>query len=250
MRRWLFGIALALAAAGTAAADDKAEAVVKKAIEAQGGADNLNKNKFSRFTMKGDIEIMGMNLEFTGDMATGPDKFRMNMSLNAAGMAIEIRQMVNGSKGKRTVKAGGQVVQDMEIDKDELELSKAGHLAEKLTPLLDPKQFVLAAAEDADVNGKKAAVVIATPKASDKEFKLYFDKDTGLLVKTGHKGKAPGGGGDAYQESYMSDFKKVNGMQMPSKLVVEADGKKFMTLTMSDIEALEKLDDKEFKLDD
>jgi len=42
----------------------------------------------------------------------------------------------------------------------------------------------------------------------------------------------------------------VNGAQVPSKRLVEMDGKKFMTLTMSDIELLEKLDDKEFKLDD
>ena len=45
------------------AADDKAEAVVKKAIEAHGGAENLNKYTAGQFTMKGDVSVMGMDLE-------------------------------------------------------------------------------------------------------------------------------------------------------------------------------------------
>jgi hypothetical protein len=249
MRRWLLGFAVVLAAAGVSAADDKAEAVIKKAIEAHGGADNLNKNTFSRYTMKGEIDIMGMNLEFSGDMATGPNKMRMNMNMSVMGMNIVMHQVVNGEKGKRTVKAGDQVVQDTAIEKDEVEISRYGHQVEKLTPLLDAKQFTIAAAEDSDVNGKKASVVIATPKGSDREFKLYFDKDSGMLVKTGFKAKSPGGG-DAYQESFPSDYKKVNGIQVASKITIENDGKKFLTLTVSDIEVLDKLDDSEFKIDD
>jgi hypothetical protein len=248
MRRWFMGFAVVLAASGLAAADDKAEAVVKKAIEANGGADNLNKYAFSRFTLKGEVEVMGMNIEFTGDMATGPHKFRMNMNMTAMGQTITMHQVVNGEKSKRTVKVGDQVVQDMAIDKEELELARYGRLVEKLTPLLDAKQFTIATAEDADVNGKKASVVIATPKALDREFKLYFDKESGLLVKTGFKGKIPGAG-DAYQESFPTEHKKVNGIEVPTKLHVEMDGKKYLDLTMSDVEVLEKLDDSEFKTD-
>jgi hypothetical protein len=249
MRRWLLGFAVVCAAAGVASADDKAEAVVKKAIEANGGADNINKYAFSRFTMKGEIDIMGMNLEFSGDMATGPDKMRMNMVMTAMGQNIVMRQVVNGEKGKRTVKVGDQVVQDTAIEKDEVEISRYGRQVEAFTPLLDSKKFAIQAAEDADVNGKKASVVIATPKGSDREFKLYFDKESGNLVKTGFKGKVPGGG-DAYQESFPSEFKKVNGVQVATKLHIEMDGKKFLELTMGDVELLEKLDDSEFKTDD
>ena len=73
MRPWLLGIAVALAAAGAAAAaDEKAEAVVKKAIEAHGGADNLNKYTAGRFTMKGEVSVMGMDLEFSGAIAYLP----------------------------------------------------------------------------------------------------------------------------------------------------------------------------------
>ena len=103
------------------------------------------------------------------------------------------------------------------------------------------------------MNGKKAALVVVTPKGLDREFKLYFDKESGLLVKSGHQGKGPGEDGaqaDVYQESFPSEYKKVNGVQVATKLVVHNDGKKFMTLNMSDVELLEKLDDSEFKIDD
>jgi len=249
MRPWLLGVALVLAAAGAAAADEKAEAVVKKGIEAHGGADNLNKYAYSRFTIKGDIDIMGMSLEFTGDMASGPARMRMNMNLTVMGQALTIHQVINGDKGKRSVKVGDQTMAQ-EVDKDDAVQARIGREVEKLTPLLDAKRFTLRADDDADVNGKKAALVVATAKEGDREYKLYFDKESGLLVKFGHKAKSPDGSGEVYQEAYPSDYKKVNGVQMANKLVIENDGKKFLSLTLSDLEVLEKLDEKEFKLDD
>jgi hypothetical protein len=99
MRPWLLGIAVTLAAAGVAAADEKAEAVVKKAIEAHGGADNLNKNTFSRFTMKGEISILGMEAEFSGDTASGPDKMRMNMNLTIMGFSSRSTRSSTATRG-------------------------------------------------------------------------------------------------------------------------------------------------------
>jgi hypothetical protein len=253
MRRLMLGVALALAAAGVAAADEKAEAVVKKAIEAHGGADNLNKYTAERFTMKGEVDVMGTFTEFTGGMAHAPDRFRMDFSMQVMGMNITFRQVVNGDKAKRTVKVGDMDVPAGDVEKDELKMAQVGHQAQRLTPLLDPKLFTLRAGDDEDVNGKKAAVVVATPKAIDKEVKLYFDKESGLLVKFGHQGKGPGSGGarvDVYVESYQSEFKKVNGLQVATKLQQDHDGKKFLTATLSDYELLEKLDDSEFKVDD
>ena len=48
----------------------------------------------------------------------------------------------------------------------------------------------------------------------------------------------------------MSEYKKVNGVQVPHKMVLTHDDKKFMTATVCDAEVLEKVDDKEFKIDD
>jgi len=254
MRQWFLGLAAAVLASGVAAADEKAEAVVKKAIQAHGGADALNKYKASKYAMKGELPVAGTDTEFTGDMAfMAPDKFRMDLTLEVMGMKVAVHQVAHGDKVKRSVKVGDMDVPAGDDAKDEIKFAVAGRQAQTLTPLLDAEKFSVKAGEDEDVNGKKAAVVVATPKGFDKEMKLYFDKESGLLVKTAHKGKGPGEGGaqvDVYQESYFSDFQKVNGIQVPSKVVVNHDGKKFMTATLSDYQVLEKLDDKEFTVDD
>jgi hypothetical protein len=249
MRLWLLGVVAVLAAAGVSAADDKSDAVVKKAIEAHGGADTLNKYTAGKFTMKGDISVMGMDLQFSGDMGYTTDKYRMNIEMKVMDMTITVRQVMAGGKGKRTVKAGDNVLQAQDIEDEEMKMALLGREMQRLTPLLDAKRFTVRAADDEDVNGKKAAVLLVTPKALDREFKLLFDKDSGLLVKTGHKGKAAGGE-EVYQETLVSDYKKVNGVQVGHKIELTHDGKKFMTATMADVEVLEKLDDKEFKADD
>src|SRR5947208_1445610 len=85
------------------------------------------------------------------------------------------------------------------------------------------------AADDEDVNGKKAAVVIVQPKAVKKEIRMCFDKESGLLVKSAHKGMGPGDDGqpkEVEEESFASDYKKVSGVQVPTKIVVNHDGKK------------------------
>ena len=256
MRHWFLGLTVALVAAGAAAADEKATAVVKKAIEAHGGADNLNKYKAGKFTMKGDLSVMGMDLEFTGSLAYAlPDKYRLHINTELAGMKLDINQVVRGEKIKSTVSVGGMTIPSPggDAEADELKTALAMQEAEQFTPLLDAKRFTIKSTDEADVNGKKAAVIVVQPKTAKKEFKMYFDKDSGLLLKTFHRGQGPGADGqptDVDEESFHEDYKKVNGVQVPTKLVVNHDGKKFMTVKVSDYELLEKLDDKEFAFDD
>ena len=248
MRLWLPGVVAILAAAGVSAADDKADAVVKKAIEAHGGADNLNKYTAGKFTLKGDVSVMGMDLEFSGDAAYMPDKYRMHIEMKVMDMTITVHQVMTAGKGKRSVKVGDNVMAQ-DVTDEERNLALIGREIQRLTPLLDAKRFTVRGAADEDVNGKKAAVAMVTPKDFDREFKLCFDKESGLLVKTGHKAQAPGGG-DVYQETLVSEYKKVNGVQVGHKIELTHDGKKFMSAKISDVEVLEKLDDKEFKVDD
>jgi outer membrane lipoprotein-sorting protein len=255
MRRWILGLAVAVAAAGMCAADDKAEAIVKKAITAHGGAENLNKYKAGRFKMTGEMSIGGLDIEFTGNLAYSmPDRYKMHMSAELMGMKLTIDQVVKGESIKNTVKIGDTVVPSAgDAEKDELKTAAVVQEAEQITPLLDPKKFTIKAADDEDVGGKKAAVIVVQPKAIKKEIRMAFDKETGLLVKTAHKGMGPGNDGtpvEVNEESYGSDYKKVNGVQVPTKIVVNHDGQKFMTIKLTDYELMEKIDDKEFSTDD
>ena len=49
-----------------------------------------------------------------------------------------------------------------------------------------------------------------------------------------------------YQESYYSDFREVDGVTRPSKIVVNNDGKKFLDAEITDMEYVEAFDEGEF----
>ena len=254
MRPWILGLVVAVAGASAAAADEKAEAVVKKAIEAHGGADALNKYKAGKFNMKGEMTIMDMDIPFTGKMAfMAPDRFKLEMEAEFMGQKMTTHQTAVGEKARSKVVFGGMVVPVPESEKEELKMGVALQEAEQFTPLLDAKKFEITAAPDEDVSGAKASVVTVKIKSLNKEAKFYFDQKTGLLVKTAHKGKGLGEADEAtevLEESLQQDYKKINGVQTATKMVMTHDGKKFMTINASDIELLEKIDDKEFTVDD
>jgi hypothetical protein len=254
MRRWVLGMAVVFAAAGVAAADEKAEAVVKKGIEAHGGADALNKYLAGKMKMKGEFTVMGMDFEFTGTLQySGADRMKIEVNSDIMGMKLVVNQVVKGESVKHSVTVGGMTVAGTDAEKAELKAEAVLHEAEQLTPLLDAKKFTIKSVDDETVNDKKAAVIIAKPKAIDKELKIYFDKESGLVVKTAHKSLGPGDGGapaEVNQETYHTDYKKVNGIQVSHKQVVTHDSKKFMTVEVTEVELLEKIDDKEFTIDD
>jgi hypothetical protein len=253
MRRWVLGLAVAFAAAGVATADEKVEAVVKKGIEAHGGADALNKYKAARSKMKGDMSVMGMEFEFTGTMAYSmPDRYKVEIDAEIMGMKLHVTQIVRGESVKNTVMVGGMTIPvNGDAEKEELKLALAIQEAGQLTTLLDAKKFTVKAGDDEDVNGKKASVLLVTPAVVKKEVKLFFDKTSGLLVKTAHKGKGAGEGAEeVLEEAYHSEYKKIKGLQVSTKMSVTHDGKKFMNIEVSDIEVSEKIDDKEFTIDD
>src|SRR3954468_6010486 len=136
MRRLLSGLVVVLSAGGLAAADDKAEAIVKKGIEAHGGADALNKYRAGKFKMKGEMALFGMDLEFTGELAYAlPDRYRMEMSTQVMGQKLVINQVVKGEMVKNTVKVGDMTVPaGGDVEKEELKLAAAMQDAEQLTP--------------------------------------------------------------------------------------------------------------------
>ena len=254
MRHWFMGLTVALTAAGAGAADEKAAAVVRKAIEAHGGADNLNRYNAGRYKMAGTLSLMGMDFEFTGRLAYMPDRFKMVMTSAVAGRGLVITQVFNGEKFKHAVTLDGEPLPTPQTEavKEDLRLTAVLQEAERLTPLLNAKRFAVKAGEDAAVNGKAAAVVVVQPKAVTMEFNLYFDKESGLLAMTRHKGGMPGPDGQPVEvevRSVVSDHKPVRGVQVPTRIVIQHNGKTFMSVRLSEYELTDKIDDKEFTTD-
>ena len=246
MRRFVYPVAVALLAivATRSSAQDDPKDVVRKAIAAHGGAENLTKFKGSRSSTKGSISIMGLDLEYTAEsVGMQPDKQKTTIKMDIMGMAITVVQMINGDKISLTVNGNATPVPDTQ--KADLKQSVEMQKAMGLTPLLD-KAYELKALGDSKVDGKDVVGIQASSKEL-KELKIYFDKSTYLVTKVERMGADPAGGGDdKKQELILGDYKDVKGVKKAMKTTMLTDGKKFMDSVTTKQDLLEKVDDKEF----
>jgi hypothetical protein len=140
------------------------------------------------------------------------------------------------------------MTQEMKDEKLEYVLDQVYHMhVTSLLPLLTEKEFKLATGGEKDVGGKKAAVVKVT-RTKRPDVTLYFDKGTGLLVKSESKVK------DEFQawkevtdEVFYSDYKDAGGKKVFGRMKIVRDGKTMIESEMSDQKFPEKLDAKLFE---
>jgi hypothetical protein len=93
--------------------------------------------------------------------------------------------------------------------------------------------------------GDKQAVALKITGPDSKDFKLYFDKESGLPVKL--VAKVAGFKGDEFtQETTFSDYKDFGGIKKATKIVNLRDGEKFMQISVAEFSVLDKADPKLF----
>lgn len=243
----LFALSALFVACGRSEAETANE-IVQKAIEAHGGADNLNKYKAAKETSKGKITIMGLEMSFDSESVHMlPDRLKNVIKLDVSGQKISIVQIFNGGKVKMTTNGMDTPLNDAQ--KAEIKDSLRLQLIQTLTPLLNEKTFTLSLLDKADkVEGKEVSGVLV--KAKDvKDIKLYFDKKSNLLVKIERRGLDPEDK-EVNQEMILKDYKKIEGLMQPTKTTLMMDGKKFMESELVDYKHLEKVDKKEFDVSD
>jgi len=241
-RHAVLAFAVVLSAAVTARADDAdAKAIVDKALRAHGGADTLAKFPANTSKFKGTVHTMGQAFPFTGEVATqGADRVKVDFEAEAGGMKFRFVSVVSGDKG--WIKAPN--AQTKEMDKDELaEAKEQAHAGwvESLVPLTG-KGLTLAKIGEVEVD-KRPALGVKVSGKGRRDVDLYFDKETGLLVKAESRVKDEGSGQEVTQETLYGDYKDVQGVKYAMKITVKRDGKPYVEGEVTDVEVAEKLDD-------
>ena len=241
MKRFL-GILVAaawLSVSGPMARGDETDAtpILDKAIAALGGEAKLA--KASSVTWKG-----------TGTITFGDNESSVKTKSSLAGIARQRREfegdfngnpfkvltILDGDKGWRKF---GDEVQD--LDGEMLAGVKQEAYLQFVPLLILPlktKDFKLKVGTDAKV-GDKPAVVLEVTGPDGKPFTLYFDKDTGLLVKMvatirGFQGN------DTKQETTFADYKDFDGLKFATKIETTRDGNPFIKMEYSDYKVAEK----------
>ncbi len=234
---------LTLAAAGSAFADDQAEmkALIDRAIKAAGGDANLARFKAETFKAKGKFFGMGEGIDYTGEWnMQRPDKLRVQLEFSAGGQNFTFIRVFDGTKLWNHF---GGMTQEI-TDKDEIaearESSYSGWVAQLLP--LKGEGFQLAPLGEGKV-GDKPVVGVRVSHKGHRDVNLWFDKASGLLVKTETIIKdLMAGGKEVTQEAVLSNFKEINGIQQAMKIVITRDGAKYIDSEVTEFEFKEKLD--------
>lgn len=247
MRYVLLSLTAMVAFAENTRADDAADAkaIVEKAIKARGDKPDA---KFLGMTWKdkGTFTGGGFSLPYTAEWAfQAPDKFRFALVGTIGDAKINLTAAITGDKGWES---DGDKVRDITGEKLEYTRSEAYQLwVTALTPLLAEKGFTLATAPGKDVD-RKPTVGVKVTRDKQPSMTLYFDKETGLLVKREVMVK------DEFQkwkevldEAYFADYKESGGKKHFTKLKIVRDGKTMIDATLSDAKEVEKVDPKLFE---
>jgi outer membrane lipoprotein-sorting protein len=198
-----------------------------------GGEDKLEKSRAMTWKESGTFYGMGAGIPYTGTYAAEhPGKFRMEIE-NAFTLILD------GEKGW---------LSGEEMTKDQLAEAKETRHAEaivRLVPLTKNNDFTLEVLPDAKV-GDKPMTVIKVSSKGHRDVTLFFDKQSGMLVKSAYKVKDDQSGQQVTQEAVYSAHKDVDGIKVPMKITLTRDGNKFVEAEISDVKLAEKLDDKTF----
>jgi hypothetical protein len=232
-----FGV---VAVAAPAARADDARAVVDKAIKAHGGADAISKFLGHTVQVKGTFHGMGQEIPFNGTITSqGRDRLKVELEVEAGGQKFRIVNVVTPDKGWARFDKDTR-----ELDKEELaEAHERGHAGwvATLAPLQD-KSVTLATIGEVEID-KKPAIGVKVSMKGHRDVDLYFDKQTGLLVKSETLVKDEGSGQEVTTETFYSDYKDVQGTKQAMKLVIKRDGKLYLDIDVTDYQLSEKLDD-------
>ena len=226
-------------------ADDKGDAgaLLEKGIKAMGGEARLSKFKAATWKAKGTLHLVGRDIDYTGDFAIqAPRQYKAVITGESNGTKFKRVRVLDGDKGWGKVNDGDtEEMNSQALAETQRELH--GQLLTTLLPLRD-KAFTLAPGGASKV-GDTAVEGLKVTTQDGREFRLFFNKEDGLLREVESLGKTAQGA-DVKQEIVYSEYKEVEGLKRPMKLTIKRDGKTFIEQETTEYKPLEKLDDKEF----
>jgi len=243
MKRFLGAVLVASLLSGSSSslrADDKdTKAILDKAIKALGGEEKLSKATAISWKTKGTITINGDDNEFSGQTTfQGLDHYRSEFQGKFGENDVKGVVVLNGDKGWRQFGDN-----DMDMDADAIANEKRRIYIQTIPVTLvqlNGKGFKVESAAEEKVGDKPAAGIKVTGP-DGKDFKLYFDKESGLPVRL--VAQVIGFGGEEYTEdTTYGNYKDFDGIKKATKISSKRDGEKFADIEITEFKVLDKVD--------
>jgi hypothetical protein len=236
-------VAAVVAALGSPAwtgEDEKAHAILAKAIKALGGEENLGKIKAYTVKSEGTVRFGGSaNYAFTSQATVqGLQHIRSDFEGEFSGNKLRGVTVLAGDKGWHRF---GE--RDLHMDREAVATEKRNVYLQvvpgTLVQLKGPG-FKIRSAGEAKVAGKPAAILKVTGP-DRKDFELYFDKKSGLPVKmvaqfVGFKGE------EFTIETTYSDYRRFGGIRKATRFVTRRAGEPYLEQLVTDFRPLTHVD--------
>ena len=238
------GLALFLLGSPSLPAQDDLRGVIDKAIKAHGGQEKIDKHKAGQVKSKGTVDVNGMTIGYSEEATYHlPNKFRSLQQLDVNGMNIKVLIGYDGTKA--WINVNGMDV-DMMLDKIADLMKEQAYLSEvtRLT-VLKNKDYELSSLGESKVQDKPA-VGVRVSRKGHKDINLFFDKDSGLLLKFEHRTVDFNTMQEVNEERIITEYQDKDGLKEPKKAVVNRDGKKYIDVEVVEVKYLDPIDDTQF----
>jgi hypothetical protein len=228
----LVGLLVGLAEGAAPPAGRTAEEVIDRAIAAQGGPAQVARLQSVTFKARCTVYLGGQALSYQGTFAAHyPDRYRDEIVTNLGGQVHRAVSVVNGDVGLCRI---NQAVTSQGADRLKRERERLYQSYSVTLLPLKQKDFTLRLLGPAEVAGRQAVgVEVSSPGHVNQT--LFFDEQSGLLVKS--EVKVPGGPFGQLQTSEMHflDYKGPGGVRYPSRLVTYLNGEKKSELVVTEL---------------
>jgi hypothetical protein len=242
MRTFLAAFAGMTVLLGASAAEpaEEARALVEQAIKASGGAEKLAKLKAVSWKSKGrTVKDEATTASYTDEAyLQGFDQLRYNLEITENGRTGKLLLVVNGKKAWAQI--GDKVIEGKE---DYLAPRSTAfyviRLPEMLLPMLE-KESKLDHCGERKIDSRPCRGVRVNREGWP-EVSMFFDKETGLVVRSEASITVNGDGGHM-MVCTPTEYKDFDGVKHFTKLAIDLDGNRFMELELTELKLLGQLE--------
>lgn len=227
--------------------DEKAKAIIDKAVRAHGGEQNIMKLRVAEVKYTSWLALPGMEaIEITvHDTYQLPKQFKKITKGKQAGKDIDLTWAVINGGEKWWYRDGNGKTAVVNEPREIETLYRPYLILEQIVLISQDPDAKLALLEERKGNKRNLIGFKFTPIAGAAT-DMFFDKETGLVGFTEVKRSLPGAEKAGMQITFLSDYKNINGAMLFHKQLSTHNNKKVGEVRVLDVKTFEKFDDKVF----
>ncbi len=210
--------------------------LIESHIAAQGGLEVIRSVESMQMTGEFEMPSFGMTMPMTITLKR-PSK--VHVRVDVAAMGAEVINAYDGETAweNNPMQGGIQKMADEQARDMKERADMDGLLVD-----YEAKGYVVHYVGEEEVNGSNTKKLrVMRPDSS--EIIVFLDAESFLRVKTETEGTNPMTGARAKTETFMMDYRDVDGMMIPFEMKVVMDGQAFQNITFKEVKINVEVDD-------